>query len=353
MSLPKYQSFEEKAEYFNLYFPKNINQLEQYFQALTPKTYTRIIMGIEYSGERSFLFRGVNDASFKMYSSIHRCLDLRTEKYMPKLSLEELMSEIKSRFQANTILLEEYRNQMPEGSISTDPSIWAFIQHFGGPSPLLDFTSDIESALFFAFDKLKPSEPDNDMSKYVSLFIFEDNPVITGETTSMYADSSETGTEMVIRHEQATGETINTYNFVREILTQPLEQIAWGSLVYGNKKSRHRFRIPDAKNSEVFSAVDNINISAQMGSFFQGNIIESKPLEIAHNLRSSNPPRIYGSCIEIPKSMIEEIRKNYKIPSQKQIYPEKEGSLKSLYSAMKELWIPPKTSQNDLFDHAE
>ncbi len=342
MALPKYKSFQEKRKYFHLYFPKNITELEYLFQRIRPYKDTRFLLGKEISVEKRFLYRGVNNASFMMYSSIHRCLDQRLEKYHQEMTLPKLMEEIYIRFHRdnNLYLYNEYRKQMPKGAVSSDPSIWAFIQHFEGPSPLLDFTSDLESALFFAFDRVKPAEPNDEMSEYVSLFIFPDNPMRTSEVTSMYAETFETATSMVIQHEQATGEIVDTDAYLIQSTRQPLNQIAWGSMVYGNRNSYHSFHIPDAENSEVFSAVDNINISAQNGNFFQGNIIESLPMETAPNIIRASQDGRYGSCIEIHKSMIEEIKNKYEIPSRTEVYPDKEGRLEPLYSAMRKLWEP-------------
>lgn len=342
MSLPTYSSFEEKAQYFNLIFPRNLKEFDEMVESLRPQIVKRTICGAEFNIEKRFLFRGVNNSTYKMFSSIQRCLDYRADKYKQKLSLSNLLGEIFSRFHEDHegFLYNEYRNQRPEGTITTHPSIWAFIQHFGGPSPLIDFTSDIESALFFAFDKMEGASPNDQMSEFVSLFVFPDNLMRTGESTSMYASTTDSATANVIEYEQKHGVKVDTDAVLIQSRNQTLLPLMWGSMVYGNDRSYHSYRVPDADNSEVRTAVDNINISAQMGNFFQGNLIDMQPLENSPIIQQANPNGKYGTCIEIPKSLVDDIKANYKIPTENDVYPEKDDGLKSLYSAMGNLWNP-------------
>lgn len=342
MSLPTYSSFEEKAQNFNLLFPRNLKELVKTTEGFRPQIVKHTFWGKDFLTEKRFLFRGVNNSSYKMFSSIQRCLDYRADEYKQKITLSNLLNEIFSRFHNENggFLYEEHRKQMPKGTMTTHPSIWAFIQHFGGPSPLLDFTSDAQSALFFAFDNMKEPSQDDSMSEYVSLIVFPDNPMRTGESTSMYASTSDIATTNVIEHEQKYGEKVDTDAVLIECMTQPLHPMMWGSMVYGNDKSYHSFRVPDADNSEVRTAVDNINISAQMGNFFQGNLTDMQPLENSPIFQQANPYGKYGTSIEIPKSFFEEIKATYKIPAEYDVYPEKHGRLKPLYDAMGALWKP-------------
>ena len=70
-------------------------------------------------------------------------------------------------------------HQLPDQTHITDYSILAFIQHYGGPTPLLDFTSNLSTALFFAFDG---REDDN----YASLYIVPKSKFIFGEIGAIY-----------------------------------------------------------------------------------------------------------------------------------------------------------------------
>lgn len=343
MSLPVYTSWDQKSKNFNLRFANTIDEFDCLAKQFLPRTKTLKLGDLEYSQEIGYLFRGVNNATFKMFSSIQRCVDYR--KYPYRISLCSLLVEIFNRFhtEKNGFLNEEFLKQMPENTLKTHASKWAFIQHFGGPSPLLDFTSELEAALFFAFDKADlsiPKMPTGQMSEYVSVIIFPDNPTRIGEVTNMWADTAETATRMVQEHESKYGEIVDTDAFVREIHEQPLDQIAWGSIVYGNKKSYHSFRIPDADNSEALSAVDNINITAQMGSFLQGNLEYMLPLEDSRIIKEAGVERPYGTSIEIHKSIIGDIKAKYKIPTEEEVYPEKSGRLKPLYNIMESLWNP-------------
>ena len=159
MELQIYKTDEEKQQFF---LHSTANNVERFKELIEPFLKT----------PEKFLFRGVKDKAFKMFSSIQRLFLKQTTIW--SLDLTSSVYDVLQKFKEKTFLMEELKKQMMPETKITDYSILAFIQHFGGPSPLIDFTSNLSTALFFAFDG-------REENKYASLYIAPKKPIEFGE----------------------------------------------------------------------------------------------------------------------------------------------------------------------------
>ncbi len=266
--------------------------LEQYINLNEKKDFfddCRCIKNIEEfdSWERSFnkddfVFRGVNEAKFKIYTSAQR-------KYLEKdieqtgMDIESFIASVLERMKiANNEVVSGYFNSL--NIDKSDLLYLSFLQHYGGISPLLDVTIDLDTALFFMLDGVKvPDDLDeNQIESYASLYY-----------KKMY----------VSQNCDKTGVTCPNFvtNLSYENLRNYIIPIDVGAL---------RYKIGDERVS-----LENLNIIAQHGRFiFYCNGIH--PLEN------------YFSCVNIHKSLIPFIRKYLRRKGilKKTIYP-KENSL--------------------------
>lgn len=337
-----YHSFDEKKINFIHTLVSDINTLKQELAKFTPITQTSL-SGIPIT--KRFFFRGVSNSSFKIYSSMQRCCFERNMSGQ-NILMPELSEEILRRFNNSAILIDAFNKEVPQPSNNSDLAKWAFIQHFGGPSHFVDFTPDINSALFFALpkpDKEVYSEDMADINNYISIYVYQDNPYKNGNLNTMYESSSQRGRDSVIDAAiNYPNISINTTNVDRQMLTQPLDKIFWGASIYG--KEMFQIILPgDGSNHDI--CLNNSHISKQNGNFFLGNIEGIIPLELAPNLRNKQWDHMekeyyspYGYCLDIHKSLIPEIRKCFSIPTENDIYtpsdyiPEAKSELKSLWS---------------------
>lgn len=337
-----YNSFEEKRRNFSHTLVSDINTLKQELAKFKPVTKTSL------SGTPitiSFLFRGVPNSSFKIYSSMQRCCFERNNNGQ-NILMHELSEEIFRRFNNNAILIDAFNKEVPQPSNNSDLAKWAFIQHFGGPSHFVDFTPDINSALFFALPKPDEevySADITDLNNYISIYVYQDNPYKNGNLNTMYESSSQRGRDLVIdTTKKYPNISINTVDVDRQMLTQPLDKIFWGASIYGEEM--FQIILPgDGSNNDI--SLKNSHISKQNGNFFLGNIEEIIPLELAPNLRTKQWDNMgkeyyvpYGYCLDIHKSLIPKIRQCFSIPTENNIYtpsdyiPEAKSELKSLWS---------------------
>ena len=109
------------------------------------------------------LYRGQADSSWPLETTLERysedCISFsKYFNFLQKLNLPAL----------------DFLKSMTPGSFKHDfdnidkdiLSAFAYVRHIGGPSPLLDWTKDIDVALFFAFNNVP------DAVKYVSVFVY-------------------------------------------------------------------------------------------------------------------------------------------------------------------------------------
>lgn len=268
-----------------------------------------------------YLFRGVNDKTFKMFSSIQRMSI--TQSSIQQLDLTYAVSNVLRKFKDNTFLMGELKKQMMSEAKITDYSILAFIQHFGGPSPLIDFTSNLSTALYFAFDG-------REENKYASLYIAPKNPFEFGEVAKIYQSGYNSAISLVEQHKQLYPyENIDCSIINDEILSMTFEPQFKGTLVYGGKDSLIEF------GGEKYF-ITNENIWAQDGYFMQGacseNPLEEILLEKIHCHDNKwnyikKIQRIY--CIDINPSIVNDLIRMYNVPSDReQIYPSFHGKEK-------------------------
>lgn len=146
--IPEYSNLEEKKKYFKTYQPTSGK-----FTIDTKEEYDEFYESFSQEDRRDkeIIFRGVKEAKYKMYTSVQRefiqnpkLLKKEGERY--EQPVEFVMDEIKSlkddkRF---TTYYEALGIQV------TDFLCLSFLQHYGAPTPFLDFTYNIDKALYFA-----------------------------------------------------------------------------------------------------------------------------------------------------------------------------------------------------------
>ena len=230
-----------------------------------------------FSKEKKF-FRGVNEAKYKIYTSAQRKYitnDLRLSGKTVEDIIDDELSQVKS---FNNNLLKNYFELLNVDDF--DPLYLSFLQHYSGISPLIDFTVNINIALYFMQDSCCFAKAGSeDIDNYTSLYYMLDE----SESTS-----AQTYDVRKIRQ-------ITSFSSMRK----ETEPIIFGSQKYNFGKIR--------------LCLANLNLIAQEGRFvFYCNDI--KPLE----------ENIY--CVDIHKSLAPYIKKKLdeKGITKDSIYPQEE-----------------------------
>ena len=316
MKLPEYKELQDKGDYFDNYAIKTLKDFDTFYS--------------DFAQKEGLIYRGVNEAKFHIYTSAQRFWLTDNLKSQSTFTcfIDVLLNKLKSD---NTII--EYLN-------STDVAYndvlgLAMLQHFGAPSTLIDFSLDLNCALFFAFDGMKKGNSYNEIDDYVSIYVVNRKSLehsFLPNLTEMYAHGMETGTKM-IEDLIAEDSKIN----VDSSLIQNIDKfVCWydpknpqGGLSSFNTP----FYIGNPLVEKSFSTFkdnqrlywSNINLIAQKGCFIL-NTHESQPLE---EFMASKGYKII--CFNIHKTLSEYIKEKIKLKCD-DIYPDLHKRISSIYT---------------------
>ncbi len=169
--LNNYDSIEEKIKKFSYKKIKTANEFNNWYKSEKNN----------FLGDH-FIYRGVNEAKYKLYTSSQRLWwTIDFVRYPDKIESMNKWDEYSDFLNLllinarkwNDKLLERYYKKL--NIKLNDFALLSLMQHYDLPTPLLDFTTDQDIALYFAFSNMiqKPKEPEID--NYVSLYIINLN----------------------------------------------------------------------------------------------------------------------------------------------------------------------------------
>lgn len=162
MIIETYESLEEKSKHFECF---NVNTKEEFDELAKYWTDAKDKPSLD-TGFR-YIFRGLTEAKYKLFNSAQRIWngeELSNSGYSYQDFIQSEIDNAKS-FQSN--LLIKYYNAF--GHPAYDLSILSFLQHYGAPTPLLDFTYRFDSAAYFAMEGLRHN-PSEDIENYCSIY---------------------------------------------------------------------------------------------------------------------------------------------------------------------------------------
>ncbi|WP_255079508.1 FRG domain-containing protein [Lacihabitans sp. CCS-44] len=243
-------------------------------------------------------FRGSNEAKYKLFTSGQRAwLTYEISSIKPALSyLDFIKAQVKYALKVKNRVLEKLYDSI--GIKSYSISILSFLQHYGGNTPLLDFTTDLKIALYFATENIS-IKSNHDIDNYFSIYIIEEDELDNFEKI-LEEDLS-----------QPKFKNITTKNKLIENIIERSKPffVKWGL----HSLSANRRGMPFI----VEIKRQNLNIINQKG-LFVFNPDDSKPLEetlIPKKIRCYN---IHKSLSEFVKSKIN-LTKDFVYPQEEEI----------------------------------
>lgn len=149
-SLPEYSSLDEKSQFFaqpNSNYPWVIEteaEFDSLYNILCDEYNNCIKTGGEY-----LLFRGVCEAKYKTFTSAQRSwLTNEWKDTTPKGFLDYITSLLDA-IKQNQNFKDFYKSL---NVVPNDLLYLSLLQHYGAPSPMLDFTHSLDMGLFFMID---------------------------------------------------------------------------------------------------------------------------------------------------------------------------------------------------------
>lgn len=330
-SLPSYNSLEEKnSQYCESYYIKTEAELDKKLLELE-------------TAEQELIFRGIYDARYKMYASSQRHWSQKSDRVLP-LGTSNYYQTIKRLISLTKNCPEVITYQSEQKYSDNDMYILALMQHFGMPSPMIDFTLGMRKGLFFAVDGM-PEWVDNDtdnLEDYVSLYYINRNiDWISGSAQKTMKYGGETVDNMVAELLEKepdikldVEETLDNFKhltYSQFIPKGELYDIKFMP-VNGAEIGVSKVNIPSL-NFTCGYMISNDRILAQDGMFILNNTIDQPLVEVMN--KQSN--RKFVCCLNIRKNLVpyiwERHLKSYNI-NHKSVYCEDVDAVMLLQDAL-------------------
>ena len=301
--LPEYKDSAGKAQILNLITVNNINDVNQHLDNLF------------HNPPQNLAFRGVNNASFKIFSTIQR------RWYWD--GLNDIYADVPSYIQHQIRKARTNRCIMENLCHDNDYNLMALIQHFWGNSNLVDFSYSPFSAFFFAWDKYDAQFPhDGSLNDYVSLYVVNYTHSELGGPIEMNHYGSQT-IERMASQSGISADKIDAKETLQNLVSIPYMKLCDGKIVQGGQHANVRMSVPYF-NFDKSVQVTNANIAAQNGCFIQAH---SGEMSLEEYINQNNPyaPQLLW-CYDIHKSLVEEICRRYGVPQNRDvIYPQRKA----------------------------
>lgn len=298
MTPPNYESFEEKSEVFKENF--KIDSEEE----------VDSIVSMYSSQEKDFLYRGINTATYKLYSS-SQVQWMLSDAISKKTNIEDYYN-----FIMDSIELTRENNRVKQyikdnGISDNDLFILALMQHYGMPSPVLDFSHSIFGALYFAWDKCDRtlSDTQTQLSDYISLYVINKKiDWVNCSVQNVMRNSAEQLNDMLQKDKLFTAGMVDTKDVEKEFLKLPyLKFKDWNFVaVEDNPENPVKISIPALKFDCEYQII-NDRIISQQGMFIANNTLDKPLVELMNNWCKEK----YFVCYNIHKKLLDYIKQKY------------------------------------------
>lgn len=289
----KYNSVEEKKKFF------------QSCEIHTSKELWDFV--VDCKKQTDLVFRGVNEAKYMLYSSAQ----VRTDATMGQDDYESIINNSICQVRNNPTLMDLLRKRSHDES---DFQILSLLQHYGCGTPIIDFSTNIDAALYFATDR--QGEPvqtaeieDRNIEDYISIYFFNRKDpnhcsvqsfTAQGATEASSLDA-ELKKEYGDRYKGISEETMDS--LARLPYERLSRELSSGGLfaVEGHSCGQYKYSIGGIN---IEYDINNERIYAQDGLFLFNGLSE-KPYELAAKDWYSG---IQNFCANIHKSLEAEIK---------------------------------------------
>jgi len=291
--LEYYQSLDEKRASFNFVSP---NEPDQYYRIDDANTFSQWYQAMsetkQNDGDYVNFFRGVSEARHKIYNSAQRywiqnnLMELESlTQPIPYLDMIQNMVDKAKEIK----LLQQVFDYYDITQEQMDIPILSILQHYKAPTPLIDWTYDLDIALYFAICDVRKSEKKEVIEDYVSIYRMNKNTHTSFLKNNLnYVSANVFPSVTVLGGWMGDDKVIYISDF----------ELGQGDL---DKKER---------KIKPLTTYYNLNILAQQGLFvFNPN--ETRPLEAYADLHNPGDGNTKIYCYNISKDLAELIK--YKI----------------------------------------
>ncbi len=270
----KEKSFSQQGDAGNYFAIDHASQFKNWYDLI------KATIELEPLGN---FFRGVREARYKLYNSAQRfwiennLMELESlSEYLPYIDMVQNMVDKAKQQEIFKRVFDYYRLNDDQ----TDFPILSILQHYGAPTPLMDWTYDIDVALFFAVEKAGHFEKEDQIEGYVSVYRIVKDP-----NSQFIKDNLQVA-------------SANVFPRIKVIASLSMQCFP-GTIYYISD-----FEVKDERMTKPLTTYYNLNIMPQNGLFIF-NPYEIDPLE---KIAEEKHPESKIICYNINKDLAELIR---------------------------------------------
>lgn len=313
MKIPEYISLKKKEEAFvdNYKKIKSIKELKDFLN--------------DAKSFKNHIFRGVCEAKYQNFTSAQRKYFIN-DFHIAKIEITNLIQkQINYIKEEHKTLIDDYYKSL--GIQPNDLLYLGISQHYGGISPLLDFTEDFKTALFFLTDgAVFPPQGAVDIENYSSLYYISNDCLLNfNSMISKTADGVSNRIKDIKLDAEPNGDilisAVTDFNYIKSLLEETTtSEFELYFLIPNNKKALN-YIIETKKHTlrSVF-AISNLNIVAQKGCFI-----------LYLPKKATAPFEKSLHCVDIHKSLIPYIIE-YTGLKRSDIYPDEYDMVSNAYN---------------------
>jgi hypothetical protein len=309
---------------------------------------------VKYKDSKTHLFRGQSEAKWRLYSTLQRWWIWDKMEKSDKKFLEVLKNMILAGGNDYKKEINEILKKIDVDTIN-DVSILGFLQHHGCPTPLLDWTYDFKTSLFFSIDGINTKQSPKEIDNYLSVYFIKEEHFDNGSMRKILDENLQTiGEELKLGLIAQIAKDENQQKEMEKHFKERSffdnSRIQGSGLINHMTKIEHMINFPisyfsdnDKGSGIAFSITNSENIKKQNGVFVW-NSDYAKPLEVVGNeqyceAKSQSEPDDYRfcECYNISKELVPYIiekLEEYNI-NKDTIYPDKDIDTRRIYDENK------------------
>ena len=269
--------------------------------------------------EDRFLYRGVNDARYQMFASSQRHWLLQLSR-ITRLGQPSYHDSIQMLINL-TYSLQEVKDYMQQQNGDYNEFfILALMQHFGVPSPMIDFSKSALKGLFFAVDNMRPwtDNGGHELDDYISLYYLPADIDWVDCTIQRVMENAAESIERLVseQHQQAPNLPLDTKieeANIRHLLFRqffPSEGNITFLPVGGPSTGHVSINIP-ILNFSCDYVIINDRLVSQEGLFIFNNTEDQPLVELMNGATRCR----YFHCLNIRKHLVPYIQAKYLQPN--------------------------------------
>lgn len=286
MKLPEYKDLSEKNNWFQQFVIKTEEELKRILE--------------HHRSNGNYIYRGVGESKYKLYNSYQRINNTMLLQEQHEFRNYNRSAINEAQMYQNG-LLRRYLESI--NCLSKDYATLSFLQHNGAPTPLIDFTTDQDVALYFMSQK-EYFESEIEINNYFSLYLVNTDFLFNAN-------------KLRKKYTEYIDEKLNAF----EIVTSNVKSVIEFQLSMEPKLLSPMIELinEDSENYKYQMYLNNnLNIISQKGVFIL-NTFPNKPLETAYKIDITNRTEDlseqinknnYIVSIDIHKSLRESIVKH-------------------------------------------